>query len=189
MSRVVQTFLCLAAVVALISGAQATTTVRLSNEVMTDQAELIVIGRAGEARSTWVGNNLVTLVTVSVSEVIKGSAGPAITVVLPGGIDANRKFKVAMSYPAAPQMATNEEVFLFLTSAGDEVANAYGIVGFSQGKFSIMQDLQGEKVVSRDLTNLRLADSTGASPGRTSRHSLKAFKAEISGYARRGRND
>lgn len=180
------TFLCLMVVLALVAGAQATTAIRLSNESMTDQSDLIVIGRAGDVRSEWVGRELVTLVTVSVTEVVKGDAGSEITVVTPGGIDASREIKIAMSFPAAPTMSPNEEVFLFLTPAGDEFGNGYAIIGWSQGKFSIVEDAQGQKFVSRDLTDLKLADATGANPGGMSRNSLKSFKAEIAGYAKGG---
>ena len=60
-----------------------------------------------------------------------------LTVGVPGGVDANRKFPIAMTYPGAPRIAPDEEVFLFLVRADDEVAQSYAMTGFSQGKFSI----------------------------------------------------
>jgi len=158
--------------------AEATTAVRLSNDDLTDQADLIVIGRALDQESRWVGGNLVTFVTVSVTEVIKGEAGATITVSLPGGVDAKRKFPVAMTYPAAPRVGPSEEMFLFLTAGDEATEGAYAISGFSQGKFSIVQEA-GEAKVSRDLTELNLADSRGLTRGTRTLTPLRTFKDEV----------
>jgi hypothetical protein len=159
----------------------ATTAIALSNRAMTDQADVVVIGRATDTRSAWEGRVLVTLVTVAVTETLKGVADSTITVTLPGGIDANRRVPVAMTYPAAPSMGLGEEVFLFL--ARDEAdVNRLTVVGFSQGKFSINPDPTGEPVVTRDLTRLRLVGGTGVTRGAKDRVTLAEFKREIRGY-------
>jgi hypothetical protein len=113
--------------------------VPLSNRDLAEQSDAIVIGRATETQPFWIdnGRNLVTLVTIAVDETLKGDGSGALTVTLPGGVDANRKFPIAMSYPGAPRISPNEEVFLFLVRADDEVAQSYAVTGFSQGKFSI----------------------------------------------------
>jgi hypothetical protein len=157
--------------------AEATTAIRLSNDDLTDQADLIVVGRAVDQETRWVGRNLVTLVTVAVTEAIKGEAVGSITVALPGGIDAKRKFPVAMTYAGAPRLSANEEVFLFLT-AGDEVEGSYAVSGFSQGKFSIVEEA-GEKKVSRDLSELNLSDPRGLTRGTRSLTPLSLFKDEV----------
>src|SRR5688572_9226009 len=99
-------------------------------------SDVIVTGTCTNLESIWIndGRNLVTLATINVSDVLKGSVGSTITVVLPGGTDANRRIPVAMSYPGAPTIGSDEEVFLFLTQE-DQVADAYAVVGFAQGKF------------------------------------------------------
>ena len=96
-----------------------TLAVALSLEDMVNQSDVIAIGNCVETQSVWVDRTLVTLATVSVSETIKGTGVGNLTVVLPGGVDANRKFPVAVSYPGAPRLTPGEDVFLFLTSDPD----------------------------------------------------------------------
>ena len=76
-----------------------TLAVGLSLEDMAKQSDVIAIGTCLETRSVWIDQSLVTVATVAVSETLKGAESPNLTVVLPGGVDANRKFPVAMSYP------------------------------------------------------------------------------------------
>ncbi|HKY45346.1 MAG TPA: hypothetical protein VJM50_19800, partial [Pyrinomonadaceae bacterium] len=96
-----------------------TLAVALSLEDMVDQSDVIAIGNCSSIRSAWVDGTLVTLATVSVSETLKGAESGSLTVVLPGGIDANRQVPVAVSYPGAPRLTPGENVFLFLNSDVD----------------------------------------------------------------------
>jgi hypothetical protein len=125
-----------------------------------------------------VDRNLVTLATIYVKEVLKGDNSSTVTVVLPGGVDANRKFPIAMTYPGAPRINPNEDVFLFLTR-DDEVGGGYAITGFSQGKFSITKDEEGQEVVSRDLTHTALKGKAGIRRGAASRTSLSSLKDQV----------
>ena len=104
--------------------------VALSVQDMVNQSDVIAIGNCLETRTVWVDRTLVTLATVSISESLKGSESSTITVTLPGGVDANRKIPIAMTYPGAPQITPGENVFLFLTATG-EVAGSYTVAGFS----------------------------------------------------------
>lgn len=123
---------------------QATTFEKMSTAQMAEAASDIVVGTVSSMRTVWVDRTLMTLVTVSVSESIKGSGAPEVVVAIPGGIDTSRDVHVAILYPGAPMMSPNEEVALFL-SADSAVANAYSIVGYSQGRFSVMRD--GDEIV------------------------------------------
>lgn len=156
----------------------------LSIEEMATQADLIVIGQCVDTRSHWVDRNLVTLATVSAREVIKGDGSSSVTVVLPGGVDANRKIPIAMTYPGAPRITPSEDVFLFLTQ-DDEFVGGYGIVGFAQGKFSIVKDENGQEVVSRDLTRVALRGKAGVRRGTVNTTSLSRLKAQITDYLRK----
>jgi hypothetical protein len=111
----------------------------LSNRELATESDLIAIGQAVEISTVWAdeGRNLYTLARIAVSETLKGDPAASVTVALPGGVDANRKIPVAMTYPGAPRISQDEEVFLFLINAGEQVAGAYAVTGFSQGKFSI----------------------------------------------------
>ena len=143
--------LCVLAVV--VAQAAATTVRPLTDEELTAQANRIVVGRQVESRSVWLGRMLVTRVTVAVDETLKGDAALEVTVDIPGGIDINRRIPIGMSVPGAPSIASGEEVVLFLERRGDMTAqgrgDTYGIVGFSQGKLSVVKDAQGRQVVLR----------------------------------------
>ena len=155
--------------------------VALSVQDMVNQSDLIAIGNCVETKSVWIDRSLVTLATVSVTENLKGNESSSITVALPGGVDVNRKIPVAMTYPGAPQMTPGENVFLFLTSS-DEVPGGYTVSGFSQGKFSIITDENGEQVVSRDLRKTSLKSDNGIHRGSNNTVPLSRLKDEVRGY-------
>ncbi|HJP92542.1 MAG TPA: hypothetical protein VJ875_11330 [Pyrinomonadaceae bacterium] len=155
--------------------------VALSVEDMVNQSDVIAIGSCTETKSVWVDRSLVTLATVSVAESLKGNETSTLTVALPGGVDANRKVPIAMTYPGAPQIRPGENVFLFLTAAS-EVPGSYTVAGFSQGKFSIVTDDNGEQLVSRDLTKLSLQGNNGIRRGQANMVSLSTLKDQVRGY-------
>ena len=157
--------------------ADSTLALGLSLEDMVQQSDVIAIGSCTETQSVWVGNSLVTLAKVSVNETLKGTEGD-LTVALPGGVDANRKFPVAMSYPGAPRMTPGEDVFLFLNISG-EVSGSYSVAGFSQGKFSIVKDEDGEPMVSRDLRQMSLQTNNGVRRGQNNMTPLASLKTEV----------
>ena len=155
-----------------------TLAVALSLEDMVDHSDVIAIGNCQDTKSVWVDGTLVTLATVSVSETLKGAESGSLTVVLPGGIDANRQIPVAVSYPGAPRLTPGENVFLFLNSDVD-YGLGYNVAGFAQGKFSIVDDEDGEPVVSRDLTRMSLQGNNGVRRGGANVISLDAFKDRV----------
>jgi hypothetical protein len=155
--------------------------VALSVQDMVNQSDVIAIGNCVETKTVWVDRTLVTIATVSISESLKGNESSTITVALPGGVDANRKIPIAMTYPGAPQMTPGENVFLFLTATG-EVAGSYTVAGFSQGKFSIITDEDGTQVVSRDLRQTSLKSDNGIHRGQNSTIPLDTLKNEVRGY-------
>jgi hypothetical protein len=64
----------------------------VSEKQMSLQSELILTGKCDGTRTVWMGRTLVTLATISVGEVIKGHPTETVTVAVPGGIDASRRF-------------------------------------------------------------------------------------------------
>jgi hypothetical protein len=155
----------------------------LSLEDMVNQSDVIAIGNVLETRSVWIDRNLVTLATVAVSESLKGAPGETLTVVLPGGVDANRKIPVAMTYPGAPKLTPGENTFLFLHS--DSEVGGYNIAGFAQGKFSIVNDEDGEPMVSRDLRQVSLQGDNGVRRGQSNMTPLKSMKEQVKGYLKK----
>jgi hypothetical protein len=156
-----------------------TLAVALSLEEMVAQSDVIAIGSCTDLRSEWMDGTLVTIANVAVSETLKGAESGNLTVILPGGADANRKFPVAVSYPGAPRLVPGENTFLFLTS--DAAVGGYTVAGFSQGKFSIVDDESGEPVVSRDLTKTSLQGNNGVRRGNSNATPLSSFKAQVKG--------
>lgn len=155
----------------------------LSIERLTDKSDLIAIGTCVDTKSAWVGRSLVTLTTIEVGETLKGAELATITVALPGGIDANRKFPIAMSYPGAPRIEPGEDVFLFLT-ADVQNAGSYKVTGFSQGKFSIVKDESGEQFVTRDLMKTMLKENNGIRRGSPDVTPLSSLKAQVKTHLR-----
>jgi hypothetical protein len=150
----------LAATLALTPG-WATTAVERTDTDLIQEASIIVTGHCTHRQSQWLDRTLVTIATISVSEVLKGQPGSEVTVVLPGGVDMHRRFPIAMSYPAAPEISQQENVLLFLTPE-DRVPHGYAIVGFSQGKLTVADNGLGQPVASQNLSDLNLQSRTGA---------------------------
>ncbi|HEU0185065.1 MAG TPA: hypothetical protein VFS27_07100 [Blastocatellia bacterium] len=160
----------------------ATQSAGVSIQSMTQGASLIVVGTVLETRSEWIDRRLVTRATVLVAESLKGAAPEKVVVLLPGGIDAKRKFPVAMTYAGAPTMSPDEEVALFLVPAQDEVANAYAVMSYAEGKFSIAQTTTGEKVVTRDMTKAPMQKGPGLTRGNPKAVQLSEFKELVRSY-------
>lgn len=161
MSSTARALLGLLVAALAISAAQASTAVERTEADLIQESTLIVTGHCTHLQSQWAGNTLVTLATIQVSEVLKGSAVSTVTVTLPGGVDVNRHIPVAMSFPAAPVILQQEEVVLFLTSQ-NLVAGSYSVVGFSQGKFTLAQDAQGRSLATQNLNGLKLQGGNGS---------------------------
>ena len=185
MSRLHSRAVAALALVVWSAAAEATTARRLSDEELAMTASVIAIGRCTALRSVWEGRTLVTLATVAVEEAIKGSPGTVVTVALPGGIDANRRFPVSVVWPGAPTLQVGEDVLLFL-EPDEGITSGAVVAGFSQGKFSIGRDAAGRRYVSRDLTRLTLQDERGVSRGNRVQKPLDQFRTEILGYLRQG---
>jgi hypothetical protein len=86
-----------------------------------------------------------------------------------------------MSYPGAPSLTPGEDAILFLTATG-EVAGSYNVAGFSQGKFSIVTDEDGEQMVSRNLTKTALKSNNGVRRGGSDLIPLANLKEQVRGY-------
>jgi len=150
---------------------------------MVEESSSIVIGQCAEIRSKWVGRSLFTEATISVEQALKGdaAAGTQVKVELPGGIDINRRFPIAMKYDGAPQISLNEKVFLFLFRPA-EGADSYSVMGFAQGKYSIGQANDGEPVVTRDMTNTPVQKGAGLTRGNPQVVPLSHFKKLVESY-------
>ncbi|MCI0660989.1 MAG: hypothetical protein L0220_07945 [Acidobacteria bacterium] len=148
---------------------------------MAQGAERIVTGQCLGTRSTWVGRTLYTIATVQVSETIKGEPEATLNVLLPGGIDANRKIPVGMNFPGAPLMQRGEESFLFLIPA-DAMPGSYSVMGYAQGKLSIVANQDGEKMVSANSARVPMNSATGVVRGNAQMTRLSEFRDRVKAY-------
>lgn len=159
--------------------ASATTAVKMSEEDLAVTSDLILTGTVTSFDTAWIDRTLYTLVTVQVDDVVKGSAGNAITVMVPGGTDTDRPYPVTVTYAGAPLMMDGEQVFLFLDTVS-AVEATYAVAGFSQGKYSIVESPDGVQKVVRDLTDLSLQSAGGGHQrGGASAQPLATFKSDV----------
>jgi hypothetical protein len=173
---------CCVACLLVADRAAAEISIKLSNKDLTTQSDVIVVGRALDSSSRWIGRMLVTAVKVQVRESLKGGGSAVVEVLLPGGIDATRRVPVGMAVPGAPRIQRNEDVFLFL--AHDTNVGGYVVTGFAQGKFSIVTQ-RGRQMVSRDARGSQLAEGTSLSRGTATLTPLADFRREIATYIAR----
>lgn len=178
MRRLLSTLVVCLLVLGLTSIAVGTTVKRLTDEELVGQADAIVVGQCIGVKSEWLDRILITRVTIQVSETLKGPSAETISVVLPGGIDANRKFPVSMTYAGAPKIYLQENVFLFL-SREEQLTDAYTVTGFSQGKYSIVSLPDGTQAVARDLSQVTFVDRGGQVRGSATAIPLQRFRAKV----------
>lgn len=179
MSRSHKVFVFCVCACLIAAAASADIAIRLTNQQLTEESDLVVIGHATNFATRWIDRSLVTVVTVQISESLKGDLTDTVEVLLPGGVDANRRIPIAMTYPGAPQMQRDEQVFLFLTYDAD--VSGHIVSGFAQGKFSIVTQ-QGREMVSRDLRGSQLVEGTGITRGTTTLLPLSDFRQEVLTY-------
>lgn len=139
---------CCAAMLGVATVAGATSLMHLEDREMALQSETIVVGRCASATTEWVEGTLVTKIRIEVSETLKGAATRELTLAIPGGVDTNRPVPVSVMFPGAPSVVRDETVLLYLESSG-LVRDGYGVTGFNQGKYSVV-DVGGKQYVVRD---------------------------------------
>lgn len=158
--------------------AEASTVVAMSLEQMTDRAQTIFLGRVTGTRADWnvERTRIYTYVTLDVDRYLKGgSPSGTETIRLLGG----RVGPYLAMVPGTPEFRMGEEVLLFTAGAGARIPT---VLGLSQGKFTVVPDVNGERIVKRDITSLMLANyrSDSRKPGDpVNRYRLSEVEARI----------
>lgn len=134
-------------------GAHAMTYVPMSDSDLLDQAELVVIGRIVDAEAVSGRELDQTDYTLSVDEVIKGSAGNILRIRLPGAI--NPAQNGALIVPGIPRFSSDEKVLLFLRLRADGI---YSVVQFALGRFRYAETVAHEALWERDLSETQTMD-------------------------------
>ncbi len=136
---------------ALWAPAGATTALRYDLTTLARTADAIVVGQVTALQSAWRDGRIVTQVTVSGDEVLKGPRAPRYTVEVLGGTVDGIGQKVAGMAAFEP----GEHVVLFLRAASGD--STFEVVGLGQGKLRVEVGLSGPALI-QDLGELRLVD-------------------------------
>jgi hypothetical protein len=140
-------FLCAASAAVLVTlSAQGATIVRAPDEVLVEQAPLVVVARVMETGPSASGA-AATEVRLAVDEVLKGAAGPELTVVVPGGIGADGR---GLHVYGAPSFVPGERTILFLEPRPSGV---YRVLHLMQGAFREVLH-EGRSLAVRDLADV-----------------------------------
>jgi hypothetical protein len=121
---------------------------------MAERAESILVGRVTGTRADWNAERtrIYTYVTLDVDRYLKGGGPSKVATVrfLGGQVGAY----MAM-VPGSPRFELGEEVLLFCAGGGARIPT---VLGMSLGKFTIVTDARGEKILNRDISGLMLAN-------------------------------
>jgi hypothetical protein len=123
--------------VGIIAATSATTVPKLDLAEMVRRADAIVIGHARSAESVWFGRELYTRYRIEVQEQLLGPAAAEVHVVVPGGVDRNRRHPIAVTIADAPAFHSGEHVALFLERGTALGESDFSIVGFNQGRVAL----------------------------------------------------
>lgn len=149
----------------LVLPAHATQVRRLTLEELVEHAETVFAGRCVARRvedDPGVGGP-VTVLTFQVDRAVKGQPGESITFRQIGGRDKNDARGKLIA--GLPRFRPGEEVVLFLY--GESRVGLRSPVGLGQGKFSIVTDKQGRRLVVNEFGNARLLEGlSGVAQGR-----------------------
>jgi hypothetical protein len=119
---------------------RATVLIPIEFRELTTVSDVIVHGRVTDAHGQWTDGRrgVETLVTVDVSDYLKGNLGPTFTIHVPGG----QLGRYRTIFVGAPEFRAGDEVVLFLRRLLPPQGAAYAIVGLSQGAFRVVPDVQ-----------------------------------------------
>lgn len=151
---------------------------KLSTERMVHDADAIVVGHCEDMESRWLGSDLVTFAKVEVIEGLKGPDVEALTVILPGGVDTSGPVPLAMDFSGAPSLTMGGKDLLFLRAV-PSMPGHYTVLGYSQGRYRVVEKPGAEPTVMRDLSGLTLLGEEGREAGRVTRETLGGLRAEI----------
>jgi hypothetical protein len=124
----------------------ATTQGTIQTEQLIRESDVIVVGKVGALKSEWNADRsrIQTVVTINVDEAVKGSAGGALSVVIPGGeVDG-----VGEWYSHSVRFQDTEEVVVF---AKKDPKGVMRVTSGEHGKFLVKE---GKKAGSKVIPNV-----------------------------------
>ena len=138
-----------------VTSVRATTVIPPTFDQLVNDAELIFEGTVTEARSEWIGQGsereIVTYVTFTIEDALKGAPGKSYTVRMLGGTIDGETREVS----DAPRFKTGDRDILFVEHNGTQFIP---LVGIMHGRFHVQTDARGQRIVAKDNGAL-LADT------------------------------
>jgi hypothetical protein len=164
-------------IVALCFATKATTVIPPTFEEMTDRAELIFVGKVVGMRAEWrtIGANrvILTLVEFERQEVLKGEAGPSITLQFLGGTVDD----VTLEVDEVPAFKAGDRELLFVTGNGVQFCP---LVGAFHGKFGVRKEQKSGREILVRHNGKELRDVTEIGTAAGSEFASKRAKVAIS---------
>ena len=110
---------------------------------MVQGSQLVVHGRVVDVRSQQTGDrrSIETLVTVAVTDALKGRPGDTVSFRLPGG-EVGRYRRVIVG---VPRLASGDDVIVFLRGSAPQLPTIFGL---NQGLYRVMRSADGRAVVA-----------------------------------------
>ncbi|MBZ5617713.1 MAG: hypothetical protein LAQ69_03100 [Acidobacteriia bacterium] len=138
---------------------QCATLERLSFDDMVSKSTAIVRGKVAGSFAAFAGTGPViyTHYSIQVSELLKGSAGRSVDVVVPGGVVNNLR----QSFAGAPTFNTGDEYVFFLWTSR---AGLTQVIGLTQGVFSLAQDGSKDPMATRSASHELMLDRGTGKP-------------------------
>ena len=137
--------LVLVGVILATLSAPATTVIPPTFDQLVNDAEFIFQGNVTDVRSQWVGEGgqrqIVTYITFTVEDAVKGSPGTSYTIRMLGGTVGD----ITMAISDAPQFKVGDKDILFVEHNGTQFIP---LVGIMHGRFHVEQDQSGQEVVT-----------------------------------------
>lgn len=154
----------------------ATTVQKFSRQDLAKKSESIVVGKVDDVVSRQDASNkeIYTFITISVTESVKGAKGEKFVTIRQLGGSVGNLISVV---PGMPSFKPGEQVVVFL-SPKDQAGYPW-VMGLQQGKYSIITDASGQKVVRNELDGLRLLTPNGTTESAVS--SNQSFTAFLDG--------
>jgi hypothetical protein len=174
-------FVLLSALLGAAATARATTVIPPTFDELVDQAEVIFQGSVADVRSQWIGEgaerSIVSYVTFTVEDALKGNASQTYTIRMLGGTVGEDTMEVS----DAPRFHVGDKDILFVEHNGSQFVP---LVGIMHGRFHVRRNQAGGEVVTdnedepvRDVT--RLGRESSAPSPRVSDLTPADFKAAI----------
>jgi hypothetical protein len=131
-------------IVAMSAAPQATTQLPVEFGEMVQGSQLVIHGRVVDVRGQQTSDrrSIETVVTLAVTEALKGQPGGTVTFRMPGG-EVGRYRRVVVG---VPQFTSGDDVVVFLRGAPPAMPMVFGL---SQGLYRVARTADGRAVVTR----------------------------------------